>query len=116
MDTTENNKENGLLPKPDPSFYERPQVHVERIPIGGGVTVGIERITNPQVGIGGAYGTWGDSYGNEDIPRFFEKVLGEANADEAFFNLSELGFMHRYEQIDGAVQAALGTDGTARRP
>jgi 3-oxoacyl-[acyl-carrier-protein] synthase III len=77
------------------SFYERPQVQIEQIPIGGGVPIGIERVTNSVVGIGGAYGTWGDCYDNEDLPRLFERVLGEPLTNDEKFNLSELGFLHR---------------------
>jgi hypothetical protein len=49
-------------------FYERPQVHLANIPIGSGIPFGFERITNPGVGIGGAYGTWGLSYDNTALP------------------------------------------------
>jgi 3-oxoacyl-[acyl-carrier-protein] synthase III len=77
------------------SFYERPQVQIEQIPIGGGVPIGIERVTNSVVGIGGAYGTWGDCYDNDDLPRLFERVLGEPLTNDEKFNLSELGFLHR---------------------
>ena len=33
------------------SFYERPGVQVESIPIGPGVPIGIERVSNPEIGI-----------------------------------------------------------------
>ncbi|HSQ18672.1 MAG TPA: 3-oxoacyl-[acyl-carrier-protein] synthase III C-terminal domain-containing protein [Anaerolineales bacterium] len=95
MEPTQNTTENNPLPIPEPSFYERPQVHVERIPIGGGVPIGIERVSNPAVGIGGAYGSWGESYDNEELPRLYEQVTGEALANEEKFNLAELGFLHR---------------------
>jgi 3-oxoacyl-[acyl-carrier-protein] synthase III len=95
MEPTQNNPETDLASTPDPSFYDRPQVHIERIPIGNGVPIGIERITNPAVGIGGAYGTWGESYTNEDLPRLLEHALGVKLASDEIFNLSELGFLHR---------------------
>ncbi len=95
MDTTQNNAEIDPPSTPEPSFYERPQVHVETIPVGGGVPIGFERVTNPAVGIGGAYGTWGESYANEDMPRLLEMTMGEPLANDEKFNLSELGFMHR---------------------
>jgi hypothetical protein len=36
----------------------------------------MERVSNPSVGIGGVYGTWGDSYDNETLPDFLEERLG----------------------------------------
>ena len=47
------------------------------------------------VGIGGAYGTWGESYDNEDTAPFVEQVMGEPLANDEKLNLSELGFLHR---------------------
>jgi 3-oxoacyl-[acyl-carrier-protein] synthase III len=87
----------GKAPVSDPetSFYQRPQVQVERIPVGDGVPLGIECVTNPQVRIGGAYGTWGDIYDNADLPRFLEKVMAQSLAADEIFDLSELGFDHR---------------------
>jgi 3-oxoacyl-[acyl-carrier-protein] synthase III len=95
MDGIDNTAKEEPVINTDASFYERPQVQIERIPIGGGVPIGIERVTNPAVGIGGAYGTWGECYDNEDLPRLFERVLGEPLTDDVRFNLAELGFLHR---------------------
>ncbi len=80
----------------DDSFYERPHVHVERIPVTSGTTtIGIERVTNPSVGIGGAYGTWGDHVDNVSLPYMLESVLGEKLENNEQLNLAELGFKHR---------------------
>jgi len=95
MDGIENTKEKEPGVNTEASFYERPKVQVERIPVGGGVPIGIERVSNPVVGIGGAYGTWGECYDNEDLPRLFERVLGETLSNEEKFNLADLGFLHR---------------------
>jgi 3-oxoacyl-[acyl-carrier-protein] synthase III len=95
METAQNALETNSPSNSDPSFYERPQVHIDRIPVGGGVPIGIERITNPAVGIGGAYGTWGESYANDDMPRLLEMTMGEPLANDEKLYLSELGFMHR---------------------
>jgi 3-oxoacyl-[acyl-carrier-protein] synthase III len=95
MDSTENTTEKNPLVNTDPSFYERPQVHVERFPVGGGVPIGIERVSNPAVGIGGAYGTWGESYDNQSLPQFFEQVMGEPLLDDEKVNLADLGFLYR---------------------
>ena len=50
-----------------PSFFKRPQVHSGTIPVAGGIPFGIERVSNSEVGIGGAYGTWGQSYDNTSL-------------------------------------------------
>jgi len=80
---------------PEP-FFARPGVEVETLPIGPGVPLGIERVTNPRVGIGGAYGTWGACYDNVTLPGLVEQQLGYALSDETRMNLAELGFLYRH--------------------
>ena len=82
------------------SFFEEPQVHVENIPIGPGVPIGIERVSNPELGIGGAYGTWGTSYNNEKLQSMVGKLLGEPLGDTEKLNLSELGFDSRHHLLE----------------
>jgi 3-oxoacyl-[acyl-carrier-protein] synthase III len=82
------------------SFFERPEVHVENIPIGPGIPVGIERVFNPELGIGGAYGTWGTSYNNETLQIMVGKLLGEPLGAADKLNLSELGFDSRHHLLD----------------
>ena len=79
----------------DSPFYERPRVKVETIPIGSGVRIGIESVTHPKIGIGGAYGSWGDSYSNEALPELVEDRAGAPLQKEEHLNLSELGFLYR---------------------
>jgi 3-oxoacyl-[acyl-carrier-protein] synthase III len=81
-------------PKPT-SFYDRPGVERETLPIGGGIPFGMERVSNPTVGIGGVYGTWGDSYDNDTLPQFLELRLGHPLPSSEKLNLSELGFLNR---------------------
>lgn len=81
-------------PKPT-SFYDRPGVERETLPIGGGIPFGMERVSNPSVGIGGVYGTWGDSYDNDTLPQFLEQRLGRPLPSNEKLNLSELGFLNR---------------------
>lgn len=81
--------------EPTPSFYDRPQVKVEQIAVGRGVKLGIERVTNPEIGLGGAYGTWGDSYSNKDLTSLIEERAGEPLKDEEKMSLSDLGFDYR---------------------
>ena len=59
------------------SFFEQPNVQVEWISIGDGIPLGIERRSNPEVGIGGAYGAWGESYDNETLLSWIAQRLGE---------------------------------------
>jgi hypothetical protein len=67
----------------------------ETIPVRAGIPFGMERVSNPSVGIGGVYGTWGDSYDNETLPAFLEKRLGRPLSPTEKLNLSELGFLNR---------------------
>jgi 3-oxoacyl-[acyl-carrier-protein] synthase III len=76
-------------------FYDRPNVRTEQIPIGPGVPLGIERISNPRIGIAGAYGTWGESYDNARLARLIEEVLGRPLEPGERLNLTELGFENR---------------------
>ena len=77
------------------SFYDRPNVEKGVIPISGGIPFGIERVTNTSVGIGGVYGTWGETYDNETLPAFLEKRLGRPLQPNEKLNLAELGFVNR---------------------
>jgi 3-oxoacyl-[acyl-carrier-protein] synthase III len=78
------------------SFFDRPNVQNGVIPVGQGVPFGIERVTNPAVGIGGVYGTWGDSYDNETLPFFLERRLGRPLSSNETLNLADLGFINRH--------------------
>ena len=77
------------------SFYDRPGIEKGIIPVGGGIPFGMERVSNPSVGIGGVYGTWGDSYDNNTLPQFLEQRLGHPLPSTERLNLSELGFLNR---------------------
>ena len=78
------------------SFYDRPNIEMGTIEVRRGIPFGIERVTNPSVGIGGVYGTWGDSYDNETLPAFLEERLGHPLQPNEKLNLSELGFRNRH--------------------
>ncbi len=78
------------------SFFDRPQVDFHIIPIGPGVPLGIEHVSNPALGIGGAYGAWGDCYDNAALPGFVENILGAPLPLEARLRLDELGFVCRH--------------------
>jgi len=78
------------------SFFDRPNVERGVVQVGQGIPFGIERVTNPAVGIGGVYGTWGESYDNEALPVFLEQRLGRALSPNEKLNLSELGFLNRH--------------------
>jgi 3-oxoacyl-[acyl-carrier-protein] synthase III len=105
-------EDNELTGSAIPSFYDRPGVQIEKLPIGPGIRVGIEQAYNPAIGIGGAYGTWGESYDNQDISRLIAQHLGAPLGAEEEMNLAELGFVRRHiipplssqEDIDLEVQ------------
>lgn len=77
------------------SFYERPNVEKEIIPVGEGVPMGLEGIYSNELGIGGVYGSWGDTYSNAALTRFVGDRIGTPLADDDVLNLSELGFDFR---------------------
>ena len=77
------------------SFYDRPNVEKETIPVCDGIPLGMERVSNPSIGIGGVYGTWGYSYSNDELPQFLEERLGHPLPSNERLNLSELGFLNR---------------------
>jgi 3-oxoacyl-[acyl-carrier-protein] synthase III len=78
------------------SFFDRPNVEKGIIDIGQRIPFGFERVSNTAVGIGGVYGTWGDSYDNESLPAFLEQRLGHPIPANEKLNLSELGFRNRH--------------------
>jgi len=78
------------------SFFDRPAVEKGTIQVGDGIPFGIERVSNPSVGIGGVYGTWGESYDNDSLPSFLEQRLGHPLPANEKLNLSELGFRNRH--------------------
>ncbi|HEX5838607.1 MAG TPA: 3-oxoacyl-[acyl-carrier-protein] synthase III C-terminal domain-containing protein [Anaerolineales bacterium] len=78
------------------SFFDRPNIEKGVIDIGQDIPFGIESVSNPAVGIGGVYGTWGDSYDNETLPSFLEQRLGHPLQPNEKLNLSELGFLNRH--------------------
>jgi 3-oxoacyl-[acyl-carrier-protein] synthase III len=77
-------------------FYERPQVQMFNIPVGNGIPFGVERISNPKVGIGGAYGSWGKSYDNQTLPELIEESIGSPLTNGERMDLAPLGFIHRH--------------------
>lgn len=82
------------------SFYERPNVEKDIIPIGGGVPIGLEGVFSKELGIGGVYGSWGQSYNNMDIKAFVEERIGAPLQPVDALNLSELGFDFRHHIQD----------------
>lgn len=91
-------------PSNSQSHFNQPHVHWESIPVGGGIPIGIERVTNVELGIGGAYGTWGNSYDNNSLPNIIEHRLGTPLNDNEKMDLAELGFVNRFHIPDLTVQ------------
>ncbi len=82
------------------SFYEKPLVKKETIAVAGGTPFGFERVTNFELGVGGAYGTWGEEYDNSRVRDFASFRMGAPLRDEDLMNLSELGFLSRHHILD----------------
>lgn len=82
------------------SFFDQPQVEVERIAVGAGVPIGISSVFHPELGIGGAYGTWGDPYDNNTLPEYLSSRLGSPLSDEEKLDLAPLGFLYRHHIAD----------------
>jgi 3-oxoacyl-[acyl-carrier-protein] synthase III len=86
------------------SFFARPNVKMEAIPVAGGIPFGMESVSNRELGISGAYCAWGASYNNQELPALVSKRLGEHLPDSDVMNLSELGFLSRHH-IDNLSEA-----------
>jgi 3-oxoacyl-[acyl-carrier-protein] synthase III len=82
------------------SFFEQPQVQMQHIPVGKGVPLGIELVSNPMVGIGGAYGTWGEACDNQRLPGLIEQLTGQPLDEREKMNLAELGFLYRHHLLE----------------
>ncbi len=78
------------------SFYERPNVKLDTIAIGGGIPFGIEQVSNKELGIGGAYGAWGKNYNNSNLPEFVASRMGRSLNDDDQLELGDLGFVNRH--------------------
>ena len=82
-----------------PSFFERPGVVVETIHVGPGVRLGIEKVNNQAIGIGGAYGTWGDPCPNAELQEAVEGILGHP-LEGSPLNVGDFGFFYRHHVPD----------------
>lgn len=82
------------------SFYDQPGVEVMRYPVGDGVPMAIKTVSHPEIGLGGAYGSWGIGYDNESLQEYIGRRLGRTLSDEDRLNLSPLGFVYRYHSPD----------------
>lgn len=82
------------------SFYDRPEVIKEMVPVAGGIPMGYEKVFNSRLGFGGVYGTWGKSYDNASLNSLIEERLNEPLLPEEKMNLAELGFISRHHIPD----------------
>jgi 3-oxoacyl-[acyl-carrier-protein] synthase III len=78
------------------SFFDRPQVQKVEIPIGGGVPLGFEVVSNNRVKSAGVYGAWGESYDNQRLLELIEQRIGRPMADSERMDLAEIGFLSRH--------------------
>ena len=78
------------------SFFNQPAVEKGVIQVEKGVPFGLTRVSNKALGIGGVYGTWGESYDNSSLPNLLESRMGKPLPPEERLNLAELGFVNRH--------------------
>jgi 3-oxoacyl-[acyl-carrier-protein] synthase III len=83
--------------KSSSSFFDEEGVENETINVGNGVPFGLVEVRNTRVGVGGAYGTWGESVANDGLAKFLEKRLGRPVSRTDMMDLDELGFVSRHE-------------------
>jgi 3-oxoacyl-[acyl-carrier-protein] synthase III len=100
-----NNDSNTVVP-----FFKRPTVTMHEIPVGNGVPFGTERISNPDIGIGGAYGTWGYSYDNTTLADLIEENLGAPLGEDERMDLAPLGFIHRHHLLGLSDEEQIETE------
>ncbi|UCH58334.1 MAG: hypothetical protein JSV61_08915 [Anaerolineales bacterium] len=82
------------------SFFDQANVQFEQLPIGPGIPFGLSPAFHNGLGIGGAYGTWGEAYNNEALPNLVEERLGKPLSLEDRMELSSLGFVSRHHIQD----------------
>jgi len=78
------------------SFFDRPDVKKETIPVGEGIPLGLESVFDSRSGIGGVYGSWGKSYNNENLIALIESWLDKSVQADEKMNLTDLGFISRH--------------------
>jgi len=86
------------MPEGTSPFFEQPQVNLIEIPIAHGVPAGIQTVTNERLGIGGAYGTWGQPYDNITLADMVEMRTGTTLSEGERMDLAPLGFIARHHQ------------------
>lgn len=85
------------IPKPTVlPFYEQPLVEKITIPVAGGVPLGIQSVSNTQLKIGGAFGSWGEIYDNGRLHSLLEQRMGRLVQPDELIDLASLGFTHRH--------------------
>ena len=108
-------------PLPSRSFFDRPGVQVDTIPVGPGVPLGIERVSNPESGSGAPMEPGARPTTMPPCPSFLEERLGLALPSERL-NLAELGFVSRHHvpscpaEEDVELEVQVGARFCARQP
>jgi len=79
------------------SFFSEEGVENQEIRLGStAVPLGLVGVSNPDVGVGGAYGTWGESCDNARLPSIIQEQLGKPLPEADLMELDQLGFISRH--------------------
>jgi 3-oxoacyl-[acyl-carrier-protein] synthase III len=79
------------------SFFQEEGVETQEIRLhDAAVPLGLKGVSNPTIGIGGAYGTWGESTDNDGLPGLLQHQLGQALPAAELMELDQLGFNNRH--------------------
>lgn len=82
------------------SFYDKPGVKLDEIPVGPGIPFGIKEVINQQVASAGVYGAWGESCANEELAEFVESAVGEPLPPAERMDMAAVGFLSRHHLAD----------------
>lgn len=98
------------------SFFEQEGVRVEQLAYGDGVPLGVRQTYHAELGIGGAFGTWGRAFDNASLPNWVEANLGEPLSERDRMDLAPLGFLsrHHIQELDADEHRAVEIDVGAR--
>ncbi len=77
-------------------FFDHPGVRQMEIAIGPGIPLGIQQVSHPRLGLGGAFGAWGECYDNVTLLELVERRLHGPLPEGERIDPAALGFDYRH--------------------